>query len=173
MERGAVTKSRKGKKAYVERKVGECFQWKAHGQCSKGDSRSFSHDKLVQGGLFGGQRRKGRSSSPAPISKAKTDEGGEKSPNTSGNREESASDKRSEIPCRYKNCKNPSCKFWHPSVCQNCKSESGCINGRKCFFRHVEAEGKPSKKSKKMVRNHQSTQLGCVSEYFLFGKVFS
>ena len=22
----------------------ECFQWKAHGQCSKGDSCSFSHD---------------------------------------------------------------------------------------------------------------------------------
>ena len=35
MERGAVSKSQKGKKAYVERKVGKCFQWKAHGQCSK------------------------------------------------------------------------------------------------------------------------------------------
>ena len=31
VERGSVTKSQKGKKAYVERKVGECFQWKAHG----------------------------------------------------------------------------------------------------------------------------------------------
>ena len=29
VERGAVTNSSKGKKAY------ECFQWKAHGQCSK------------------------------------------------------------------------------------------------------------------------------------------
>ena len=27
VERGAVTKSSKGKKAYVERKLGECFQW--------------------------------------------------------------------------------------------------------------------------------------------------
>ena len=35
--RGSVTKSQKGNKAYVERIVGECFQWKAHGQCSKGD----------------------------------------------------------------------------------------------------------------------------------------
>ena len=40
VERGAVTKSQKGKKAFVERKVGQCFQWKAHGQCSKGDSCS-------------------------------------------------------------------------------------------------------------------------------------
>ena len=29
------------------------------------------------------------------------------------------------------------------------KSENGCTYGRTCFFRHVEAEEKPSKKSKK------------------------
>ena len=46
MERGSVTKSQKGNKAHVERRVGECLQWKAHGQCSKGDSYSFSHDSL-------------------------------------------------------------------------------------------------------------------------------
>ena len=44
VERGSVIMSQKGKKAYVERKVEECFQWKAHGQCSKGDSCNFSHD---------------------------------------------------------------------------------------------------------------------------------
>ena len=36
----------------------------------KGGSCSFSHDRLVQGDLYGGHRRKGRSSSPAPNSKA-------------------------------------------------------------------------------------------------------
>ena len=82
-----------------------CFQWKAHRQCSKGDSCSFSHDRLAQGDLYGGQRRKGRSSSPAPNSKAKIDEGRETSSNTSGNREEISSDKRSNILCRNKNCK--------------------------------------------------------------------
>ena len=45
MERRSVTESQEGKKANDERKVGECFQWKAHGQCSKGDQCSFSHDK--------------------------------------------------------------------------------------------------------------------------------
>ena len=70
VERGPVTKSQKGRKACVERRVGDCFQWKAHGQCSKGDLCSFSHDKLAQGDLCSGQRRKGRSSSPAPTSKA-------------------------------------------------------------------------------------------------------
>ena len=57
------------------------MEWKAHGQCSKGGSCSFSHDKQVQGDLHGGQRRKGRLSSPAPNSKAKTDEVREKSSN--------------------------------------------------------------------------------------------
>ena len=61
VERGAVTKSQKGNKAYVECKVGECFQWKAHGHCSKEDSCSFSHDKTASGNGV-----KGRSSSPAP-----------------------------------------------------------------------------------------------------------
>ena len=32
------------RKASVDRKVGECYQWKASGQCSTGDSCSFSHD---------------------------------------------------------------------------------------------------------------------------------
>ena len=34
-------------------------------------------------------------------------------------------------------------------MCQNYKSEKGCENGNKCHFRHVEAEGKLNKRSKK------------------------
>ena len=49
VERWSVTRSQKGNRAYVERKVGQCFQWKAHRQCSKGDSCSFSHDILDAG----------------------------------------------------------------------------------------------------------------------------
>ena len=73
---------------------------------------------------------------PHQISKAKTDEGRETSSKTSGNREESSSDKRSEIPCRYKNLSKKSCKFWHPPVCQNCKSETGC----KCVEEQVSSD---------------------------------
>ena len=58
MERGSVTKSKKGNKAYVERKVGECVQWKAHGQCAKGDSCSFTHDTPASGHKDCSQRRK-------------------------------------------------------------------------------------------------------------------
>ena len=65
--------------------------------------------------------------------------------------------------------KNPSRKFWHPPVCQNCKSETGCKFGRTCFCSHVEAEEQPRKKSKEggakgsVVLLKQSTHVGCVS----------
>ena len=71
-ERGMVTKSQKGKKACVERKVGECYQWNANGQCSRGDSKSFGYDPAF-GNKRKDQRRKGQRSSPAPNSKARTD----------------------------------------------------------------------------------------------------
>ena len=71
VERGSVTKSQQGNKAYVERQVGECFQWKAQGQCSQGELCSFSHDRSAPGNGGKGQRQKGRSSSLASHSKAK------------------------------------------------------------------------------------------------------
>ena len=71
VDRGAVTKSQKGRKASVDRKVGECFHWKANGQCSKGDSSSFSNDPAS--GNRCEQRQEGKSSSPAPNSQAQTD----------------------------------------------------------------------------------------------------
>ena len=119
VERGSVTKSQKGNKAYVEMKVGEYFQWKAHGQCSKGDSCSFSHDLVASGNKGKGQIRKGRSSCSASHSKAKqTDGEWQKSSQGSSNKQENSKDK-SEIPCRFKFWKNPSCGFWYPPVCLN------------------------------------------------------
>ena len=58
VQRGSVTKNQKGKKASLRGKFGECFQWKAHGQCSKGDSFSSSHDTMASGNSGGGQRQK-------------------------------------------------------------------------------------------------------------------
>ena len=55
-------------------------------------------------------------------------------------------------------------------MCLNYKSEKGCVHGDKGHFRHVEAEGKPNKKSKKggakgsVALLKESTQLGCVSQ---------
>ena len=145
----------------------------------RGDSCSFSHDTKVPGTSGKGQKRQGRSSSPASHSKAKQTDGEEqKSSQGSGSKQENSLNK-SEIPCRFKFSKNPSCKFWHPPVCLNCKSEKGCVHGDKCHFRHVEAEGKPNKRSNKggskgsVAMSKESGQLGCVSEDFCSRKICS
>ena len=52
----------------------------------------------------------------------------------------------------------------------NYKSEKGCVRGDKCHFRHVEAEGKPHRRSRKggakgsVAILKESFQLGCVSQ---------
>ena len=58
VEKGAVTQSSKGKKACVERKVGECFSVESTWTMFK-RKRSFSHDELAQGDLCSGQRQRG------------------------------------------------------------------------------------------------------------------
>ena len=91
------------------------------------------------------QRQKGQASSPAPNAKAQTD--GQRPSKRSGSRGESRSGASGTIPHRYRGkCTNPSCNYWHPPVCQNYLSESGCTYGNRCYFRHVEADGVPSKK---------------------------
>ena len=42
-ERNVVVKNQ-GTKQCVQRILGDCWQWKANGQCSNGDSCSFRHD---------------------------------------------------------------------------------------------------------------------------------
>ena len=55
----------------MERKVGECYQWNAIGQCARGDSRSFCHDRAS--GNRCDQRQEGQPSSPAPKAQTQTD----------------------------------------------------------------------------------------------------
>ena len=63
-------------------------------------------------------------------------------------------------------CTVPSRNSWHPPVCLNYKSESGCKYGDKCQFRHDEAHGQPSKTSKKrsVALLEDSIQFVCVSQ---------
>ena len=44
-----LTKTQKGKNVSVERKSGDCFQWQAKGQCTRGDACSFHHDDSKRG----------------------------------------------------------------------------------------------------------------------------
>ena len=65
MERGdSNQESQREESQRVERKVEECYQWKAIGQCSKGDSCNSRHE--VASGNRCGEGRKEQSSSLAP-----------------------------------------------------------------------------------------------------------
>ena len=118
-----------------------------------------------------GQRRKERSSSPASHSKSKqTDGEGRKSPQGSGKKQENSRDKN-EIPCRFKFCTNPSCRFWHPPVCVNYKSEKGCTHGDKCHFLHVDAEESPTKSQRKVVREDQLRYWRSLHNWVVYLKI--
>ena len=123
--------------------MGKCYQWRAHGQCSKGDSCCFSHDKIASGNSGSGQRRKDDRLLPHQI-----------------RRQRLTVKKATEMNALTKEFRfcadtkivffeKKTTSFWHLPVCQNFRSESGCTYGDKCRLRHVEAEEKPSKKSKK------------------------
>ena len=125
-ERGAVTKSRKG----VERKVGECYQWKATGQCSKGDSCSFSHE-LATGNSGGIHRRKGNRLTARDKNHQKNQATKRKALQIKGTRFHADTEI---VTIRHvvigilpyvKTTKSQSRKY-----------------GNKCYFRHVEADGK-------------------------------
>ena len=69
--------------------MGECFQWKTHGHCSRKNSCSLIHDTQASGNKGSGHRRKGQSFSPASHSKAKqTDGEGHKSSQGWGRKQE-------------------------------------------------------------------------------------
>ena len=61
IKRGVLVKTRKGKNVSVEKEQGDCYQWKAKGQCTKGNARNFRHDENKGGQVT-------QPSSPAPRS---------------------------------------------------------------------------------------------------------
>ena len=134
--------------------MGERFQWKSTGQCSRGDSCSFTHGEASRHrrhghGFYSGQRAQ---SSSCPL-RTPTQTGGKKLHKHSSTRGASPSRlMKGSKPCKdflQGRCTEPSCDAWHPHACLNYKSESVCKYGDRCDFRHTEADGQPSKKSKK------------------------
>ena len=73
--------------------------------------------------------------------------------------------RKGQLPLPEKNSEDPSCDNWHPPGCQNYRSETGCICGKKCRFRQVAAEEKPCKKPKK---GGATGSLAIVKEFLQF-----
>ena len=112
------------------------------------------------------QVRKGnkQTSSSLPMVKAQTDV-------TSSTSLEASPATGAKISCAWgAKCKRSSCDIRHPPVCRHYKSESQCIYGNHCLFRHADAEETPSKRSKRegtqeAVAILKENQVqGCVSQ---------
>ena len=146
-----------------QRCLGDCWQWKAHGQCSKGDNCSFRHDI--------NKRAKMTQPNPSPSSFMQQNE--RNASRTRSPRGKSPSGRMSRWPCKDHlegTCTTPFCVKWHPLECLFHKSESGCRFCEKCSSAHRQVDEQPSKRSKKnddksAVAMLKSTrQLGCVCQ---------
>ena len=159
-ERNAVVKNQ-GTKHREQRTPGDCWQWKANGQCSFGDNCSFRHD----------MNKRAKSTQPNPSQRSSTRQNERNASRTRSARGKSPSGGISRLPCKDDvkgTCTNSFCEKWHPPECLFYKSEKGCRFGEKCSYAHRQVEEQPSKRSKKngdksAVAMLKSTrQLGCV-----------
>ena len=125
-ETSAVVKNQ-GTKQREQRSLGDCWQWKSNGQCSKGDHCSFRHDA--------NKRAKMTQPNPSPSSFMQQNE--RNASRTRSLRGKSPSGRMSRWPCkdyRKGTCINSFCEKWHPPDCLFYKTKSGCRFGEKVLL---------------------------------------
>ena len=140
-ERNAVVKSQ-GTKQREQRTPGDCSQWKANGQCSKGDNCSFRHDV--------NKRAKMTQPNLSPSSSTRQNE--RKASRTRSPRGKSPSGRMSRWPCKdylKGTCTNSFCEKWHPPECLFSKTKSGCRFGEKCSYAHRQVDEQFRKRFRK------------------------
>ena len=137
-ERNAVVKN-PGTKQRGQRILGDCWQWKANGQCSKGDNCSFRHDV----------NKRAKSTQPNPSPRSSTQQNVKNASRTRSPRGKSPSGRMSRWPCKDSlkgTCNNSFCEKWHPPECLFYKTKSGCRIGEKCSYAHRQVDEQPSKR---------------------------
>ena len=117
-ERNAVVKN-PGTKQRAQRSLGDCWQWKANGQCSKGHNCSSRHDINKRGKMT--------QSNTSPNSFMQQNE-------RNASRTRSRHNGRtSRWPCKdylKGTCTTPFCEKWHPPECLFYKTKSGYRFGK-------------------------------------------
>ena len=158
-ERNAVVKNQGTKQR--EQSLGDCWQWKTNGQCSKGVNCSFRHD----------MNKRAKSTQPIPAPRSSAQQSARNASRTRSPRGRSPSGKIARLPCKdylKGTCSTPFCEKWHPPECLFNKSESGCRFGEKCSYAHRQVDEQPSKRCKKngdksaVAMLKITRQLGCV-----------
>ena len=155
-ERNAVVKNQETKQR-GQRSLGDCWQCKANGQCSKGDNCSFRHD----------MNKRAKSTQPNPSPRSCTQQNVKNASRTKSPRGRSPSGKW--LDCRARitskgTCTNSFCGKWHPPECLFYKTKSGCRFGEKCSYAHRQVDEKPSKRSKK---NDERSAVASLKKYEL------
>ena len=139
-----------------------CHQWKAKGQCSRGENCSFWHKS---------HDREKSTPKAAPPSEPPTPRGRSAS-RKRRLRGRSQSGKSNRQRCKNFlkcTCTELPCDYWHPPECQLYKSKTGRKFGAECSFPHWKVEEQPNKRPKKgydksAVVVKSVRQLGCVSQ---------
>ena len=155
-ETSAVVKNQ-GTKQREQRTFGDCWQWKANRQCSKGNNCSFRHVVNKRAKMT---QPNHSSSTQQSVTNASTCPRGRR-----------PSGKMARLPCKdylKGTCTTPFCEKWHPPECLFYKSENECIFGDKCPYAHRQVDEQPSKRSNKNGDKNAvamlkiTRQLGCV-----------
>ena len=125
-EKNAVVKNQ-GTKQRGQKILGECWQWEAHGQCSKGDTCSFRNDL----------NKRAKSTQPNPSPRSSTQQSVRNASRTRSLRGRRPSGRMSRLPCKdylKGTCTTPFCEKWHLPECVFYKSENGCRIDQKCSY---------------------------------------
>ena len=127
-ERNAVVK-KQGTKQREQRILGDCWQWKANGQCSKGDNCRFRHDI----------NKRAKSTQPNPSPSSSTRQNERNASRTRSPRGKSPSGRMSRWSCKdylKRTCTN---SFFHKCILHNaCSTSPRVIVGlRKRAHTHI------------------------------------
>ena len=115
-ERNAVVKNQETKQR-GQRTLGDSWQWKANGQCYKGDNCSFRHE----------MNKRAKSTQPNPSPSSFVRQNVRNASRTRSPRGKSPSGRKSRWPCKdylKGNCTNSFCEKWHPPECLFYKSQT-------------------------------------------------
>ena len=114
-ETNAVVKNQ-GTKQREQRSLGDCRQWEANVQCSKGDNCSFRHDT----------NKRTKSTQPNPSPRSSTEQNKRNATRSKSPRGRSTSGKMARLPCKDHlkgTCTTPFREKWHPPEFLFYKSE--------------------------------------------------
>ena len=124
-----------------QRSLGDCWQWKVNGQCSKGDNCSFRHDI----------NKRAKSTQPNPSPRSSTQQSVRNASRTKSPRGRSPSGKMVRLPCKAYlkgTCKAPFCEKWHPPEWLVLQVRKWMQIWSECSYAHRQVDEQPSRKSK-------------------------